>query len=56
MVTQAKYSSLGDPKALRFLEEAIQEANKGQLEASLVVSTWNKLNSAMNNFENVCPQ
>jgi len=51
-VAKAKYSALGDPKALRFLEDAIQEADSGLLEASLAGSTWNKLNSAMNNFDN----
>jgi hypothetical protein len=50
-VAKAKYSALGDPKALRFLEDAIQEADRGLLEASLAASTWNKLNSAKNNFD-----
>jgi len=42
---------VGDPKAMRFLDEAIEEANKELLEASLATSTWSKHNSAMNSIE-----
>ncbi len=51
MGAQAKYSTLGDPKAMRFLKETIAEADKKLLEASLASSTWNKHNSAMNSVE-----
>ncbi len=51
ITAKAKYSSVGDPKAMRFLGEAIEEANKELLEASLAASTWSKHNSAMNSIE-----
>ena len=51
MGAKAKYSTLGDPKAMRFLKETIAEADKKLLEASLASSTWNKHNSAMNSVK-----